>query len=91
MKQYAFSIKIRGKVQGVGFRYYAEKEAQKHDICGWVKNLGSGDVEVWAEGPLDKLELFIKWLRKGPGFARVDSIEKDEMIPRDYDDFRIEY
>jgi len=91
MKQHAFYALVRGKVQGVGFRYSAVTEAQKLKITGWVKNAASGDVEVWAEGTQVKLDLFLEWLRRGPSWSRVDSVKKEEMIPKGYDSFGIQH
>jgi len=91
MKQYAFHAIVRGSVQGVGFRYYTEREAKKLNIKGWVKNNSNGDVEIWAEGTKPDLDDFHKWLRHGPGSSRVDSVDKDEILPKNYREFNIEY
>lgn len=87
----AFYARIKGKVQGVGFRYSASREAARLRLNGWVKNANNGDVEVWAEGQPEKLELFLKWLRRGPEYSRVDSVEKSEQTPKGYDDFQVAY
>ena len=87
----AFHALVKGKVQGVGFRYSAVREAQRLRLCGWVKNVSGGDVEVWAEGPDDKLALFSAWLRRGPQFSRVDYVEKNDREPRGYSDFIVMY
>ena len=87
----AFFARIRGRVQGVGFRYSTVREAQRLGLKGWVKNVNRGDVEVWAEGPEGKLKLFLAWLRQGPQFSRVDSVEKDDKEPKGYDDFTVGY
>ena len=71
----AFYALVKGRVQGVGFRYSAIREAQRLRLCGWVRNTIAGDVEAWAEGPSEKLALFQAWLRRGPQLARVDSLE----------------
>ena len=91
MKQQAFYAQVHGRVQGVGFRYSAVMEAQKLNLCGWVKNAANGDVEVWAEGPAEKLNLFLKWLRRGPQFSAVDSVEKTDVVPRGYSNFGVDY
>ena len=91
MKQYAFHAALRGRVQGVGFRYYTVKEARRLNIGGWVKNTAAGGVEVWAEGGRNSLDLFYGWLRHGPPGARVDTIEKDEAPVRGYLEFDVEY
>ena len=87
----AFYARVRGVVQGVGFRYSAVREARRFGLNGWVKNAYNGDVEVWAEGPPEKLELFLAWLRRGPSYSRVDSVEKEDKPPRGYSDFDVEY
>ncbi|GHU14066.1 acylphosphatase [Spirochaetia bacterium] len=87
----AFYARLRGRVQGVGFRYSATREADQLGIQGWVRNDINGDVEVWAEGSADQLEAFLRWLRRGAQFARVDSVEKTEQRPRGYQGFGVEY
>jgi acylphosphatase len=77
----AFFVRIRGRVQGVGFRYSAVYEARRLGLSGWVRNTRDGDVEVWTEGPPDRQELFLKWLRRGPPGARVDSLVCDPVPP----------
>ena len=90
-KTRAFLAKVKGRVQGVGFRYSAVREAEGLGLCGWVRNVYDGAVEVWAEGPEDKLERFCKWLHKGPQFSRVDSVEKDDRELKGYKGFTVEY
>ena len=90
-KTTAFSARVQGKVQGVGFRYSALREAERLRLGGFVKNTNRGDVEIWAEGPPDKLALFLKWLNRGPQFSRVDNVEKEDTEALGYSDFRIEH
>jgi acylphosphatase len=85
----AFYARIRGKVQGVGFRYSTFHEARRLGLSGWVRNLSGGDVEVWAEGTDEKLDAFFNWLRRGPRFSRVDSAEKEDKTPGGYTDFEV--
>ena len=87
----AFYALVQGRVQGVGFRYSAAREAQSLNIKGWVRNTDDGDVEIWAEGPSEKLDQFLSWLRRGPQLARVDSIKKEEMEGRGYSDFSMKH
>ncbi|MDR1949861.1 MAG: acylphosphatase [Spirochaetaceae bacterium] len=87
----AFSARVSGRVQGVGFRYAACHEARRAGLCGWVRNARNGDVEIWAEGPPVKLEAFLRWLRRGPPGARVDSVSSDPCPPAGYKDFSIDY
>ena len=90
-KPTAFFALVSGRVQGVGFRYSAIREAQRLRLNGWVRNTYSGDVEVWAEGPREKLDLFLTWLRRGPQLARVDSINKEDRTPLGYNGFDAKY
>ena len=91
MTAIAFYVRVRGLVQGVGFRYSTVREAQRLRISGWVKNAANGDVEVWAEGAPDKLDIFYKWLHRGPQFSRVDDVEKEDKAPQGFNDFTVEY
>lgn len=70
-----FHARVKGRVQGVGFRYWTEDVAQSLGVCGWVRNCDNGDVEVEAEGPREVLEEFLARLREGPVLARVRDIE----------------
>jgi len=90
-KKSAFFAKITGRVQGVGFRYSAIREANRLELYGWVRNTGSGDVEVWAEGQPEKLAQFGVWLRKGPQYAKIDSVTIEPAVPGSYTEFRVEY
>jgi acylphosphatase len=72
---------VRGRVQGVGFRWFVEREAQVLGIAGWVRNNADGSVEVLAMGSRDQL-LGLRWrLRAGPRAARVDDVEEVETKP----------
>jgi acylphosphatase len=86
----AFFAQIKGRVQGVGFRYSATREAERLGIKGWVKNTNEG-VEIWAEGPLETLDRYGEWLYQGPRLSRVDAVKKQTTEPQGYVDFRIEY
>lgn len=68
-------IVIKGYVQGVAYRYSAQKRAQQLAIFGYAKNLPSGDVEILAQGEKEKLDQFIEWCREGPPVANVDRVE----------------
>ncbi|MDR1930844.1 MAG: acylphosphatase [Treponema sp.] len=87
----AFYARVRGRVQGVGFRYSAIREAERLGLAGWVYNAENGDVEVWAEGGADKLEAFLRWLHRGPQFARVDGVDTEDRDPRGYRGFGVEW
>jgi acylphosphatase len=77
----AFFTRVRGRVQGVGFRYACIQEARRLHISGWVRNTPVGDVEVWAEGSGKKLDVFLQWLRHGPPGARVDTVDYSPRTP----------
>ncbi|MFP5234676.1 MAG: acylphosphatase [Acidobacteriota bacterium] len=65
---------IRGRVQGVGFRWFVHREASELDLRGWVRNTEDGDVEVLASGALEDLNELRSSLRRGPRGSRVDQV-----------------
>ena len=69
---------VRGRVQGVGFRWFVEREAHLLQIAGWVRNNHDGSVEVLAQGTRDQLSGLHSRLREGPRAARVDAVEVSE-------------
>jgi acylphosphatase len=82
---------ISGRVQGVGFRFFAEHAARRLGICGYVKNRWDGKVEVYAIGDETSLEAFKLQLAEGPRSARVTSIEEtDEVVDKRCSMFTIE-
>jgi acylphosphatase len=70
---------VRGRVQGVGFRWFVEREAHVLGIAGWVRNNADGSVEVLAQGSRDQLLGLRSRLRIGPRAARVDDVEEVEV------------
>jgi acylphosphatase len=68
-------MRIRGGVQGVGFRFETRARAQSLGLSGWVRNLPDGSVEAAFEGDPERVESMIEWCRRGPHGARVDDIE----------------
>ena len=66
---------IRGKVQGVGYRLFIKKEAEKQDLVGYIQNEEDGTVSFVAQGEQENLEKFVEKIKKGPYFSRVDDIE----------------
>lgn len=74
---------ISGRVQGVGYRYFAQRLAHEHEICGYVKNLSTGSVEVYAIGNENSLEKFKRQLAEGPRSAHVTGIEESESAVRE--------
>jgi acylphosphatase len=82
---------VRGRVQGVGFRWFVEREAHILGIAGWVRNNADGSVEVLAQGTRDQLSGLHSRLREGPRAARVDAVEEAEARPAaNITSFRIE-
>ena len=71
---------IRGRVQGVGFRFFAEDVANREGVTGFVRNLGDGSVEAVVEGDREAVERFEMAVRRGPRGARVDQVEV-EAVP----------
>ncbi len=65
---------ISGKVQGVGFRYWLQKLAIEKNICGWVKNKTSGNVEALIVGEKKEIQELIKLCEMGPGSAKIDYV-----------------
>lgn len=82
-------IKVYGKVQGVGFRFYTNKKAVELDISGWVQNKPDGSVYIEGEGDETNLLTFIDWCNTGPQWARVSKVETQFVPPLDYERFLI--
>ena len=72
---------MSGRVQGVGFRFFAQEMAQRDGLSGRVRNLPDGRVEVEAEGDEETLARFEAALWRGPSHARVDNVEVESTAP----------
>lgn len=72
---------ITGRVQGVGYRYFACKAAAMHAVSGTVRNAADGSVECIAEGERSALDAFRDELRRGPRMGHVDSVTESPMEP----------
>jgi len=81
---------VRGRVQGVGFRYFAQHSASALGLTGYARNLDDGTVEVYAAGPADKLSDFAASLRQGPRWADVRGVEEREEAVQQYGGFFID-
>ena len=79
--QQARRFLVRGRVQGVGFRWFVEREAAILQVAGWVRNNYDGTVEVLAQGTRDQLAGLHSRLREGPRAARIDEVEVSEAEP----------
>lgn len=82
-------VVVEGRVQGVGFRYAAQREAQRLALTGWVRNRDDGAVEAVFEGPRDTLEQMLEWCRRGPAFARVVRVAEAWAAAKGEPGFRI--
>jgi acylphosphatase len=72
---------IAGRVQGVGFRFFAEDQARIHHVSGYVRNLPDGRVEALAEGEDKAVEAFERALHRGPRGARVEQVVTEAVAP----------
>ena len=74
----ALHIIVQGRVQGVYFRAYTQKQAQALKLLGFVRNLPNGDVEIVAQGAYDALQQLLKWCHRGPLLAKVVEVKVDD-------------
>ena len=72
---------IRGRVQGVGYRYSMVDAAMASGVTGWVRNRRDGSVEAMLQGSADQLTRMREWLHRGPPAARVDEVEVAVQAP----------
>lgn len=85
-------VYLSGRVQGVGFRAFTRRNAQRLGVSGWVKNLSDGRVEAVIYGDKDKVEDLISRMETGPSLAEVEDIEVEEQkTPPAEKDFQIRY
>jgi acylphosphatase len=83
---------IFGRVQGVNFRYYTQKEATAQRLTGWVANRFDGSVELVAEGEKTALQKLLAFLHRGPPSARVDRVQANwSEATGEFDRFRVRY
>jgi len=85
-------IRVNGRVQGVGFRYALHDEAQRLGITGWVRNCADGSVEALVQGEAHAVEALLRWARRGPRAARVETLaeaEPEQRFDRPYTGFEI--
>ena len=82
-------VLVRGRVQGVGFRYDTAIRARSLGLAGWMRNRSDGTVEAVFEGPSDRVASLVDWCRRGPAGARVDAVETHGEPPAGEHDFRV--
>ena len=83
---------VRGRVQGVGFRYFAIRAARHSGVVGTVRNLPDGTVEAVAQGPEDAIAEFFQQLQRGPDFSNVSGVDEFEIpVSGRYKEFNVVY
>ncbi|MCJ2030281.1 acylphosphatase [Methylobacterium sp. J-043] len=81
---------IRGRVQGVSYRAWTKKQADRHGVAGWVRNRPDRTVEALFSGPAEAVDALLAACRRGPFAARVDGIEvSEEAVPASITGFEI--
>jgi len=91
MSKVARKFLITGNVQGVGYRFFAQRAAARHQVVGYVRNRSDGAVEALAEGPARDVDEFRNDLAAGPQWATVDNVEEINIDPTGtYSSFRID-
>lgn len=80
---------VRGEVQGVGFRWAAQREAERLGLVGSVRNLPDGSVEAEAQGDQAAVDRFAEWLGHGPRWARVREVAVEDLASLDASSFEI--
>ncbi len=83
----AKSYRVRGRVQGVGFRYFVEQNAKRLGVRGWVRNDDDGSVEVYAAGTKEQLSELAGYLWKGPRWAEVRGVDESEAALENHTEF----
>ena len=79
----ACRILISGWVQGVGFRWFAQRQAEQYGVVGWIRNLPDGRVEVFAQAEKEVLDAFCERLREGPSIGTTEELLR-ETVPVDH-------
>ena len=82
-------IKVYGRVQGVGFRFYTNKKPVELNISGYVQNKPDGSVYIEAQGEETNLQTFIDWVNIGTQWARVSKVETQFVPPIKVDGFQM--
>jgi acylphosphatase len=85
----SYKILIKGRVQGVNYRYNAQAAAHKYNLTGFVRNLHDGSVLAHAEGEEENIHRFIDWCHQGPRRADVTEVQAEEQDPKGYQTFEI--
>lgn len=83
----ARQLTVRGRVQGVGFRFHCLQEAERLGVTGWVRNEPDGTVAGHFEGTSDAVDAMVDWCREGPSYARVEGVDTRPVEPTGADSF----
>ncbi len=75
----AVDVVVRGRVQGVGFRFQLVEEAEELGVTGWVRNEPDGSVGGHFEGAADAVDRLVEWCRQGPRYAKVEAVDVTEV------------
>jgi acylphosphatase len=89
--QKQYEIRVSGRVQGVGFRAAARRQARYLSLKGWVENLPDGSVRTMVRGDAENCVKFINWCREGSAFSWVEDVDIREMEPENLGPFQIIY
>ena len=81
---------VRGRVQGVGYRYFAQHAAEMLGVTGYARNLADGRVEVYAVGPEKKLSELAGMLHRGPHWSDVRGVDEEQAAVEEHSAFHIE-
>ena len=88
----SIKVTVSGKVQGVGFRIYTQRQAQQLGVRGYVRNLANGDVEIMAVGKSERVNALLKWASSGSPSAVVNNLEVEVLSDvEEFKDFEIRY
>ncbi len=85
----ACRVTVYGRVQGVGFRWHARRQAQQLGVTGWVRNTASGSVDAHLEGEREAVESLLGWLAVGPPSAHVTGLEEVSTEPIEARSFQV--
>jgi acylphosphatase len=87
----AVSVRVTGRVQGVSYRWYAEQEAERLGVRGWIRNEPDESVAGHFEGPDEAVDAMVTWCRRGPSYAAVRDVAVTEARVTQASEFRVRY
>ena len=87
----AIQARVTGRVQGVSYRWYAQEQARRLGVPGWVRNEPDGSVLLHAEGDDDAVDALVEWCRTGPSLAKVRDVAVRQATPSGATSFDIGY